>query len=293
MKTLMLTMTLVIGLAYTWMIIYFPHVMLNPGELADAHKGLDQDCFACHTAFNGLPAAKCLQCHPIDRIGVLTVEGFPAASAKKRPAFHDQLKTQECMECHSDHLGRRFSPIAFSHELLADTLRQQCTTCHTQPGDRIHSNLKTVCGQCHTTNAWKPAHFDHAALGPIENLKNLNCISCHEKPIDALHKTFATTCGDCHTTNQWKPATFDHDRYFRFDRHHRTECVTCHTGNNYQSYTCYGCHEHTLSNIRSEHFEEGIISFDNCAQCHRSGNKHEAEGNENKRKNKESEEDDD
>jgi hypothetical protein len=46
----------------------------------------------------------------------------------------------------------------------------------------------------------------------------------------------------------------------------------------YSRYTCYGCREHTLANIRSEHVEEGIRQFDNCVECHRSGNKHEIKG---------------
>jgi hypothetical protein len=46
--------------------------------------------------------------------------------------------------------------------------------------------------------------------------------------------------------------------------------------NDYKKYTCYGCHEHTPANIRREHVEEGIRNFDNCVECHRSGDKDEA-----------------
>jgi hypothetical protein len=54
--------------------------------------------------------------------------------------------------------------------------------------------------------------------------------------------------------------------------------VTCHVRNDYSRYTCYGCHEHTPDNIRRKHVEEGIRQFDNCVECHRSGNKHDIKG---------------
>jgi hypothetical protein len=50
--------------------------------------------------------------------------------------------------------------------------------------------------------------------------------------------------------------------------------------NDYKKYTCYGCHEHTPANIRREHVEEGIRNFDNCVECHRSGDKDEAKDGE-------------
>ena len=35
-------------------------------------------------------------------------------------------------------------------------------------------------------------------------------------------------------------------------------------------YTCYGCHEHTQSNMRAEHREEGVRFSDDCVKCHKS-----------------------
>ncbi|EWS58946.1 hypothetical protein Y695_04654 [Hydrogenophaga sp. T4] len=55
------------------------------------------------------------------------------------------------------------------------------------------------------------------------------------------------------------------------DRDHNASCETCHKNPaDYRQYTCYGCHEHTLANVREEHEEEGIRNFDNCVKCHRS-----------------------
>jgi len=48
--------------------------------------------------------------------------------------------------------------------------------------------------------------------------------------------------------------------------------------NDYSRYTCYSCHEHTPDNIRREHIKEGISKYDNCVECHSSGNKHDIKG---------------
>lgn len=47
-------------------------------------------------------------------------------------------------------------------------------------------------------------------------------------------------------------------------------CSTCHVNNVLSNSTSYGCHEHTPSNNRKEHEEEGIRNFGNCVDCHRS-----------------------
>ncbi|MDH3713273.1 MAG: hypothetical protein OET44_05415 [Gammaproteobacteria bacterium] len=53
--------------------------------------------------------------------------------------------------------------------------------------------------------------------------------------------------------------------------------LRCHIDGDYSSYTCYGCHEHSRSEIREKHAEEGIYDCDNCVECHRSGDEEEAE----------------
>jgi len=209
--------------------IFFPHLMISPGNLIDAHAELATDCFACHTSFIGSRPAKCIACHKVEEIGKKTTKGLHIAEEKKNVAFHQQLIEGDCMSCHSDHNGvMAFRPISFfSHSILELTLKKQCDSCHNNPVDDLHRKIKGNCGQCHTPDAWIPA-------------------------------------------------TFDHEKYFRFDRDHDTECVTCHTNYDYTSYTCYGCHEHSRSEIREEHVEEGIRDYEVCVDCHRSGDEDEA-----------------
>jgi hypothetical protein len=65
---------------------------------------------------------------------------------------------------------------------------------------------------------------------------------------------------------------------FVLDADHQTRCETCHVNSDYARYSCYGCHEHTPSNVRSKHEEEGVRDFDNCVKCHRSADDKPEEG---------------
>ncbi|MEI8325224.1 MAG: class III cytochrome C family protein [Betaproteobacteria bacterium] len=209
----------------------YPHLMVGPGKLIPGHKQLDADCFACHVSFTGASSRKCVSCHkPVD-IGHLTTQGAAISKPLTSTPFHQELISQDCVACHSDHAGVK----------------------------RYH--LK--------------GYFDHALL---KKEASNRCQLCHKSPADALHQPITGNCAQCHTQQRWTPASFEHGKYFVMDRDHNTGCVTCHVRNDYSRYTCYGCHEHTPTNIRRKHVEEGVRQFDNCVECHRSGNKHDIKG---------------
>jgi hypothetical protein len=195
-------------------------------------------------------------------------KGKPKAAVKT--SFHQELIEQDCVACHTDHAGPKLthrSRKPFSHDLLKVSTREVCESCHAAPTNDLHRRFDKACVQCHKTQGWTPAGFDHALLTPADQN---SCVNCHKAPSDTLHRQITGNCGSCHTSKAWKPATFDHDKYFVLDRDHNASCVTCHVANNFQRYTCYGCHEHSVAQIRSEHEEEGIANFDNCVRCHRS-----------------------
>lgn len=130
--------------------------------------------------------------------------------------------------------------------------------------------LQADCMACHSDHkgAQPPLRaFTHALIAPAAREQ---CATCHGKPTDALHRKLTGGCQSCHGTEAWKPATFEHTKFFVLDRDHDTSCNTCHAGNDFTRYTCYGCHEHTPAKVRREHEEEGIASFENCVECHRS-----------------------
>lgn len=174
---------------------------------------------------------------------------------------------EKCMGCHQvEEIGRLTTggipidrenkQVAFHQQLIKD----DCVACHSE-----HKGVKP----------FRPiGRFSHDLL---QVATREQCDSCHSKPGDALHQKIESNCIECHTNRAWLPATFDHQDYFRFDRHHDTACNTCHVDSIYATYTCYGCHEHSRSKIREEHLEEGIFDYENCVECHRSGDEDEAE----------------
>ncbi len=271
---LFLIVAIIIGL-----MIPFPHVMLNPGELSKAHQKMNNKCMDCHQPFKGITNEKCIACHKLPEIGIDTIAG------EKQILFHEQLANEKCTACHSEHKGLipETTLSGFKHELLTETSLNQCSSCHRQPAGDLHKTLSTACNNCHNTKGWKlNVVFNHDMIQEAD--KN-NCSACHQKPKDSYHTLLKGNCSQCHTNTKWVPSTFNHSNYFSLNGDHNAACNTCHTSNNFTIYTCFSCHEHTESNILAEHREEGITNISNCASCHKSGSEHEGEGNENNRNN--------
>ena len=213
-----------------------PHLMLAPGALEKHHADLTTDCFACHAPLRGAAADRCMACHKLPDIGLRTTKGAAITEANAA----NTAKVAKVAR-------------ASFHQALGDP---NCMACHTD-----HAGPKLVM------RSSKP--FSHTMLRATTRDQ---CATCHAAPTNELHRTLGVGCATCHNTQAWKPATFDHARYFVLDNNHNATCVTCHIGNNYQQYTCYGCHEHTPANIQAKHREEvGSQNLDNCVRCHRSG----------------------
>lgn len=206
-----------------------PYLMITPGKLTAGHESIQKDCSGCHTYFKGAEFDKCTACHKQSEIGIKLTSGKANTTyTESKIIFHAQLKNNDCINCHTEHMG--------------------------------NNNLKSK--------------FNHSYLDENTQAK---CSSCHKKPNDEMHRNFEQTCSECHSADIWKPASFDHNKYFIFDKDHPSDCNNCHKESNNFKYTCYGCHEHTEAKIRSEHLEEGINNYQNCVECHKSGNKEDAE----------------
>jgi hypothetical protein len=121
-----------------------------------------------------------------------------------------------------------------------------CSSCHNGTiaagKDVDHIASGNTCDDCHTTNAWLPAVFDHAGVAPG------TCSSCHNGVTatgkDAQHIQTTAQCDDCHTTNAWIPANFDHDGV-------TGNCSSCHNGS-------------TATGKTPGHFTTGR----DCSYCH-------------------------
>jgi len=191
---------------------------------------------------------------------------------------HAELAT-DCFACHRPWRGAAAPLCVQCHALpdigLRTTKGALIAKTSTQPRLKaaFHQDLiEQDCMACHTDHqsprlaSQGRRAFSHELLRPGVRQQ---CESCHNKPADKLHQKIGGDCQACHRQDAWKPASFEHARFFVLDRDHDTECATCHQGNNYSTYTCYGCHEHTPANIRAEHVEEGIRDYENCVECHR------------------------
>lgn len=195
---------------------------------------------------------------------------------------HAQLST-DCFACHSPWRGATTERCIACHALGDIGLRSTKGVPVAKKNIKISFHQELIeadCMACHSDHAQPRLTqrdrktFSHSLL---RSAARDQCASCHRSPADSLHRQIKGNCGQCHSPGRWKPATFDHAKFFVLDRDHNATCATCHTSEDYSRYTCYGCHEHTPGNIRTEHEEEGIRNFDNCVECHRSANE-EPEG---------------
>ena len=193
---------------------------------------------------------------------------------------HAELATN-CFACHTPLIGSRPDKCIACHKVEEIGLKTTKGVSIDKEKKNVAFHQKLIeedCVSCHSDHkgvqAFRPiSQFAHKLLEPTLQEQ---CDSCHSSPHDEMHQKSKGNCGTCHSQDAWTPATLDHDEYFRFDRDHDTECVTCHIGNDYANYTCYGCHEHSRSKIREEHVEEGIRDYEQCTECHRSGDEDEA-----------------
>ncbi|NTU53659.1 MAG: hypothetical protein HGA97_08195 [Chlorobiaceae bacterium] len=270
------------------------------------HRATNRSCNVCHSTKAWKPAIfdhkslsaqqRCFDCHkrdlPANRIHSSTSTNCATCHSTKawKPATfnHKSLSAQQrCFDCHKRdlpanrihsgidsncatcHSTRAWKPATFDHKSLS--AQQRCFDCHKRelPANRIHADAASNCATCHSTRAWKPATFDHKSLSAQQR-----CFDCHKRdlPANRIHSGIDSNCATCHSTRAWKPATFDHNRYFLLDRKHRASCATCHNDpSDFRQYSCYGCHEHTPSNIAREHIKEGISNYLNCVKCHKNG----------------------
>lgn len=159
----------------------YPHLMVSPGPLIEAHRELTMDCFACHAAFRGSSSGKCTTCHKQADIGRLTTKGQPITDQKIHVPFHQNLIEQDCVACHSDHRGLAVyrAKRTFSHALLNAATRDRCESCHQKPTDSLHAKLSGNCLQCHQQDRWKPATFDHDQFFQLDRDHNTDCVTCH------------------------------------------------------------------------------------------------------------------
>lgn len=208
-------------LAITVLVFVFPHLMVSPGKLIPGHKQLETDCFACHIAWRGSAAERCIVCHAPNDIGRVTTTGQAIVRAKTVVPFHQELNENNCTACHTDHAGtKRYQwQSRFDHALLKGAARERCASCHQAPKDNLHEKIDGNCGKCHSQDKWTPATFDHNQYFVLDRDHNDRCVTCHVRNDYSRY-----TCYGCHEHSLGKIRR-EHieEGIDKFD-----DCVECH-----------------------------------------------------------------
>jgi hypothetical protein len=266
------------------------HAPTGQGHLT--FVSLSGDCVQCHlasfqTAQNpnhqagGFPT-DCNQCHstaawPLARFSHVNT-GFPLTGAHL---------AVPCMSCHGDGVYKGKNTA--------------CVSCHqkdyagvTDP-NHVTAAFPTDCTQCHTTNAWTGATFDHTTTKfPLTGAhkavscqqchadgvyagKSTACASCHQADYNTTTNPshtaaqFPTDCTQCHTTTAWTGATFNHGQtaFPLTGAHTSATCQQCHGDGVYvgKSTACVSCHQTDYNGTTNPGHAAAQFPTD-CTQCH-------------------------
>ncbi len=227
MKRVILWLAALNAVALIVLVFVYPHLMISPGPLVKGHADLATDCFACHRPWRGASAELCVDCHKPADIGLRTTLGVALPARPLKASFHQKLIEQDCMACHSDHLGPKLTQRSrkpFSHALLVADVQKACGTCHRPPDDRLHRKVDDGCGACHSQDAWKPATFDHERSFVLDRDHDVACATCHVPRNDARSDYATYTCYGCHE-HTLANVRAEHEEEGIRDF---TDCVECH-----------------------------------------------------------------
>ncbi len=178
-----------------------------------------QRCQDCHADIHKRQlGANCEQCHTVRgwNVSIQQVQQhnnrFPLTGA------HAAV---DCDSCHKGAANSKFQ-----------TMSTDCYSCHavdfkaTTNPNHVSAQFGTTCNQCHGTDNWFNAAFDHSSVGfPLTNghavpprqctdchinnnynLTSTACISCHTKDFQGttnpnhVSANFPQTCQQCHST---------------------------------------------------------------------------------------------
>ncbi len=179
-----------------------------------------RDCIACHApeyaAQHGSETpTTCLSCHE-GRSFTGAQDHVTSSGGFELLGAHASLS---CASCHEADGTPRYPGVDDG----------DCIACHQSNYDGQHagSGFPTTCLDCHTTDSFAGASFDHDALFfPISSGKHQGrwngCETCHTDPND--YSTF--TCFSCH----------QHSQDEMDDKHSDV------SGYSYDSAACYSCH---------------------------------------------------
>ncbi len=266
--------------------------------LVGAHRTIA--CADCHTqGYTGTPA-DCYACHRSDYNAARDPNHASAGFPTVCQACHDMRAWEPAA---FDHATSRF-PLTGAHRTIAcaDCHTQgytgtpaDCSSCHqdeynaTRNPDHRAAGYPTTCQNCHSTNSWEGATFQHTTF-PLQGAHRTvaceschtngyagtprDCYSCHRPDYDATtnpnHRAanFPTTCESCHTVNGWSGASFNHSTFPLTGAHQSAACASCHAGGYAGTpRDCYACHRTDYDGTTDPNHRAGGFAT-TCESCH-------------------------
>jgi len=297
------------------------------------HSSKPTQCANCHGVFDYVSSGRIVLAKPANHIDTTnfcqschTLWGFDKIRTLKNPnearivdhkevlgacstchnnitaigksSFH--VETQlECDECHTTKAFFTLVNGKFDHSGIISN----CAECHdgirAKGKDAKPDHIATTsdCSACHSTDAFKPALFDHSTY------KN-GCINCHTSTPNLSDPTVIASahfqptyhpmqlsdasqfeCNDCHTTTSFdlKVTGFNHRAVLDTNV---LNCYTCHDGNhvgvgatgpgttaihsNVPTIDCHSCHSTEglfKDNFYVNHTSTDVTNFV-CTHCH-------------------------
>lgn len=170
---------------------------------SECHSSLDAGFMRKHIAAFG---AQCLTCH--DGSGRFGADFDHSKLPFKLTGKHTNLA---CVRCHPD---------TGSIQALKAT-PTECWGCHAKD-DKHNGSFGRSCGQCHSTDRWTGAKFDHAIF-PVNHGSRervATCQTCHPTTLSSY------TCLGCH---EHTPAGIVSDHEGR-SLAQLANCIRCHPG---------------------------------------------------------------
>jgi hypothetical protein len=245
------------------LVLAFPQIMIEPGNVIEAHNNFENDCQKCHTYFNSSKTEKCQSCHKIENIGLYLTNGnLIDAKDSSKIVFHQYLKIKNCNECHIEHQSYKTknNEIKFGHEFVDDSIKTNCLECHNKPNDQLHFSVTNNCADCHKNEQWKPSQFLHDKYFTFDRNHPSDCKTCHTK---SNFKEY--TCTNCHQHSE----KVIQKQHLKFQFSELTNCVKCHKSSKFQHElmsesfvnNCVKCHKKPNDNIHS-------LQAENCNSCH-------------------------
>ena len=115
-------------------------VAFLPGPATDGHHQIEVACASCHTPFDGVPQAACLDCHAVELQQAQDSHAPGIFSDPRHAADLAMVDARRCIACHTEHRPE------ITGEMGVTVPPDFCSYCHAQVAEErpTHQGLSTA-----------------------------------------------------------------------------------------------------------------------------------------------------